>query len=194
MAFLVWGLLAFSAAYWLVHLLAKPLATPSQALPAAEQRSGQADLTRLFGAATLAATAAAPPVESRFKLLGVVAPNLTSNLTSAGRPRGAAGEGVALIAVDGVARTVRVGALVDTDLQLLAVEARSVSLGRGGVVSLSLQMEAPAIAATGALLPAPLSQTVLGGNPPTGLPVAAQAPAQLPAPPVGGPGGPPANR
>jgi general secretion pathway protein C len=169
MAFLVWGLLAFSAAYWLVHLLAKPLATPSQAQPAVEQRSGQADLTRLFGAATLAAAVAAPPVESRFKLLGVVAPNLALNLTSAGRPRGAAGEGegVALIAVDGVARTVRVGALVDTDLQLLAVEARSVSLGRGGVVSLSLQMETPAIAATGALLPAPLSQTVLGGNPPT---------------------------
>ena len=189
MAFLVWGLLAFSAAYWLVHLLAKPLSTPSQAQPAAEQRSGQADLTRLFGAATLTAAAAAPPVESRFKLLGVVAPNFAG----AGQRRGAAGEGVALIAVDGVARTVRIGALVDTDLQLLAVEARSVSLGRGGLVSLSLQMEAPVIAATGALLPAPLSQTVLGGNPPTGLPVAPQAPVQMP-PPVGGPDRPPANR
>jgi general secretion pathway protein C len=178
MAFLVWGLLAFSAAYWLVHLLAKPLATPSQAQPAAEQRSGQADLTRLFGAATLAATAAAPPVESRFKLLGVVAPNMAGT----GKPRSAVGEGVALIAVDGVARTVRVGALVDTDLQLLAVEARSVSLGRGDVVSLSLQIEAPVIAATGALLPAPLSQTVLGGNPPIGLPAAPQAPVQMPPP------------
>lgn len=191
MAFLVWGLLAFSAAYWLVHLLAKPLATPSQAQPAAEQRSGQADLTRLFGAATVAAAAAAPPVESRFKLLGVVAPNLAGS----GQRRGAVGEGVALIAVDGVARTVRIGALVDSDLKLLAVDARSASLGRSGVVSLSLQMEAPVIAATGALLPAPLSQTVLGGNPPTGLPVATQAPAQMTLPPPGGgPAGLPVNR
>jgi len=65
-----------------------------------------------------------------------------------------------------VARTVRVGAVVDGELRLLAVNARSASLGQAGVESLNLQLAAPAAASTGALVPATPSQTVLGGNPP----------------------------
>src|SRR6478609_2101837 len=73
MAFVVWGLLACSGVYWLVQLLDKPL--PSQAQPVSEQSLAAADLSRLFGAAAVAAPQAAEPaVESRLKLLGLVAP------------------------------------------------------------------------------------------------------------------------
>jgi general secretion pathway protein C len=153
-AFLVWGLLACSAGYWLIQLLARPLSVPAQAQPALEQRSGQADLTRLFGAAAAVVAEAAPAAESRFKLLGVVAPK------QAGVSQ--AGEGVALIAVDGVARTVRVGAAVDGNLQLLFVDGRSASLGEAGVVSMTLQIAPQAAAATGALPAAQASPVVLG--------------------------------
>lgn len=157
MAFVVWGLLSCSGAYWLIQLMAKPLLAPVTALPAAEQTGGQADLSRLFGAAEVAAPEPAAAVESRFRLVGVVAPKLPQG--------GRAGEGVALIAVDGVARTVRVGARVDGELQLLAVDARSASLGQAGVVSLTLQLAPPSSASTGALAPAVPSPTILGGNP-----------------------------
>ncbi|MEJ6006374.1 hypothetical protein WG899_12490 [Paucibacter sp. AS339] len=187
-AFLLWGLLAYSGGYWLIQLLAKPLATPAQALPAIERQGQQADLTRLFGAAPLVAAAEVAPSESRFKLLGVVAPKSLKAAQS--------GEGVALIAVDGVARTVRVGALVDGNLRLLSVDARSASLGEAGVSSITLQMSAPAPAATGALQPAQASPVVLGGavQPPTA--VAAQDPpyGNVPAAlPLSDPSGPPAR-
>lgn len=157
MAFLVWGLLACSSGYWLMQMLAHPLAMPPDVLLAGEQRSGSVDLTRLFGAVAAAPTAAepAPAAEGRFKLLGLVAPR------RAGHP----GEGVALIAVDGVPRTVRVGAPVDADLFLLTLDRQSAGLGRDGVVSMTLQMAPMAQAATGTLAPAQPSNLVLGGNP-----------------------------
>lgn len=157
-AFLVWGLLACSGVYWLIQLLAQPIAAPAQAQPALEQRSLQADLTRLFGAAPVAVVEAAPAAASRFNLLGVVAPK---NAVAA-----QAGEGVALIAVDGVARTVRVGALVDGNLQLLFVDARSASLGEAGVVSMTLQIAPQANPATGSLPAAQASPVVLGSYAP----------------------------
>ena len=55
-----------------------------------------------------------------------------------------AGEGVALIEVDGVVRTVRVGAKVDGELRLLRVDARSASLGVDGQAPTQvLQMQSP---------------------------------------------------
>lgn len=176
MAFLVWGLLACSSVYWLVQLLPKPLPTPGHALAATERPGGRADMTRLFGAANV--SAAPEPVavaEGRFKLIGLVAPK-------SARAR-QAGEGVALISVDGVARTVRVGALVDTDLRLLAVDGRSASLGQGGVVSLTLQIAPLSAATTGALAPAMPSPVMLGGRLPEPPPATPQMP-QPPAPPV----------
>ncbi len=157
-AFLVWGLLACSAGYWLIQLLARPIQMPGQAQPAMEQRSGQADLTRLFGAAAAAVAEAAPAAQSRFRLLGVVAPKKVG--------ASQAGEGVALIEVDGVARTVRVGASVDGNLQLLFVDARSASLGEAGVVSMTLQIAPLAAATTGALPAAQASPVVLGSYAP----------------------------
>jgi general secretion pathway protein C len=181
-AFLVWGLLACSGGYWLIQLLARPLQVPSQAQPALEQRTGQADLTRLFGAAAVVVAEAAPAAESRFKLLGVVAPK---------RPGSShAGEGVALIAVDGVARTVRVGAVVDGNLQLLFVDGRSASLGEGGVVSMNLQIAPQAAAATGTLPAAQASPVVLGSYAP---PPQQQPPMQSQPVPLNDPAGPPAR-
>lgn len=187
MALLVWGLLAACGGYWLIQLLAKPLAAPANALQVAEQRGGPADLTRLFGAAPVQAPEAAPVAESRFKLIGVVAPkNPRLNQT---------GEGVALIAVDGIARTVRVGAPVDGGLQLLAVDSRSARLGQGGVVTMSLLLAPPTAATTGALAPAMPSPTILGGNLPQAMPPQQQLPQQPPQPqqpqqPPNGPGTP----
>ena len=129
-------------------------------MPAGESRGAQVDLGRLLG---VAAVEAAPEAEAaastRLRLLGVVAPR---NAKAAD-----AGEGVALIEVDGVARTVRVGAVVDGELRLLRVDARSANLGRlGQAPSQVLQMSPPPSPSTGSLPPATPSPVVLGGNPP----------------------------
>jgi general secretion pathway protein C len=76
---------------------------------------------------------------------------------------------------------VRVGAAVDGELRLMAVNARSAGLGRDGIVSLNLQLAPPSAASTGALAPAMPSQTVLGGN---GLPTNLAPAAMPPTPPT----------
>ena len=179
MAFSVWLLLGGSVAYWGLQLFARPLATPGAVLPAGEARSAQVDLSRLLGV-TPAEVVAEPEVaaSTRMRLLGVVAPKSAQAAQ--------AGEGVALIEVDGVARTVRVGAVVDGDLRLLRVDARSASLGLAGQApSQVLQISPPAAPATGSLPPAVPSNIVLGGSPnggPAGLPLRANAPGAMPAP------------
>lgn len=160
MAFTVWLLLGGSVAYWGLQLLARPLPMPASVLPAAEGRATQVDLGRLLGVMA-AEPVAAPTVEasSRLRLVGVVAPKSAQAAQ--------AGEGVALIEVDGVARTVRVGAVVDGDLRLLRVNARSASLGlMGQAPAQVLELTPPATPAMGALPPAVPSNVVLGGNPP----------------------------
>ena len=179
MAFSVWLLLGGSVAYWGLQLAARPLAMPASVLPAGESRSGQVDLSRLLG---VTAPDAAPEPEvaqsTRVRLIGVVAPK--------GARAAEAGEGVALIEVDGVTRTVRVGAAVDGELHLLRVDARSVSLGRlGQAPSQVLEITLPAAPATGSLIAAAPSPVVLGGNPqagPAGLPLRAIPQGQAPAP------------
>ncbi|MDP3083886.1 MAG: type II secretion system protein N, partial [Rubrivivax sp.] len=105
----------------------------------------QGDWTRVLGADPVLAVAAvaAPVADARFRLLGVVAPR---------SPR-ASGEGVALIAVDGKPpRAYRVGAVVDGEHVLQAVQARSASLGpRGGAAVVALQIPPPQAASTGSL-------------------------------------------
>lgn len=170
MAFSVWLLLGGSVAYWGLQVFARPVPMPASVLPAGEARAAQVDLGRLLGV-TAAEAVAAPeaPASTRLRLLGVVAPK---NAKAA-----EAGEGVALIEVDGVARTVRVGAPVDGELRLLRVGVRSASLGRlGQPPSQVLEISAQSAPATGSLPPATPSTTVLGGNP-GGAP-----PPQMPAP------------
>jgi hypothetical protein len=187
MTFSVWLLLGGSVAYWGLQLLARPLAMPASVLPAGDAQAGPVDLGRLLG---VVAVDAAPPPElapsTRLRLLGVVAPK---NARAA-----EAGEGVALIDVDGIARTVRVGAVVDGELHLLRVDTRSASLGRlGQAPSQVLEISPPAAPMTGSLPPAAPSPIVLGGNPQGtmpqqpvappavyGVPLAASAPGEPP--------------
>ncbi len=156
-AFFVWGLLACCICYWLLQLGARPLATPAQALAVTDQGPLRSDLTRLFGVTPVDAAPEAAPVQSRFELIGVAAPK-----SEAAR---AAGEGVALISVDGQPRTVRVGAPVEGGLYLLSVSANGAVLGGEGQASLTLQIVPRAAPATGQLMPAAPSNTVLGGTP-----------------------------
>lgn len=159
MSFTVWLLLGGSVAYWSLQLFSRPLPMPASVLPAGDARGATVDLSHLLG---VTPPEAAPEPEiapsTRLRLLGVVAPK---NAKAA-----EAGEGVALIEVDGVARTVRVGAVVDGELRLLRVDTRSASLGRfGQAPSQVLEISPPAAPATGALPPAAPSPVVLGGNP-----------------------------
>lgn len=160
MAFSVWLLLGGSVAYWGLQLFPRPLAMPASVSPAAESRGAQVDLGRLLGVTPPEAAPAPEAAPStNLRLIGVVAPKSARAAE--------AGEGVALIEVDGVTRTVRVGAVVDGELRLLRVDARSASLGVAGQMpSQVLQMSPPPPAATGALQAAAPSPVVLGGNPP----------------------------
>ena len=144
MAFVVWGLLAACAVYWAIHGFTRPL--HAAAAPVSERPPAVADLSHLLGAR--AAAAPQPAQESRFKLFGVVAPKANNAQGD--------GQGLALIAVDGVLRTVRVGAVVDGDWRLVAVERRSARISQNGAGDVTLQLAAPQPAAQGTLPAAPM--------------------------------------
>jgi general secretion pathway protein C len=146
-AFVTWALVAASAVYWALKLFVTPPAAPGHAATVAAAPL-RGDLSRIFGTPPpdeAPAAAPAPAVASRFQLIGVAAPRA-----------GAAGPGVALIAIDGKpARPYRVGALVDGDWHLQAISARGVRLGpAGGEPALSLELPPLPPPATGTL-PAP---------------------------------------
>jgi general secretion pathway protein C len=177
LTFVVWALVAASAVFWGMKLLARPLAVPANATVAARAPAVAGDLSGLFGvkpapAAPVVEDAAPPPPESsRFQLLGVVAAR-----------HAARAQGVALIAVDGkLPRAYRVGAVVDGDLVLQSVQSRAVSIGRrGGVAEVSLELPSlppPATGVPGAAAVAPMAQP---GLPPPGMP---GMPPGMPSPP-----------
>ncbi|MFG6432371.1 hypothetical protein [Roseateles sp. LYH14W] len=190
MTFSVWLLLGGSVAYWGLQLLARPLAMPVSVLPADSAQAAQVDLGRLLGVVAAEAAPAPELVPSTsLRLLGVVAPK---NARAAD-----AGEGVALIDVDGVPRTVRVGAVVDGELHLLRVDTRSASLGRlGQAPSQVLEISPPAAPMTGSLPPAAPSPIVLGGNPQGAIPPQPAAPPAVYGVPLASsaPGGPAQRR
>lgn len=173
-AFLVWVLLGLAVVYWGMTLGLRSPAAPAQTLAVADAAAPRSDLSRLLGATPAQADAAPSPDESRFKLIGLVAPK---------RVDGHAQEGVALISVDGgPPRTVRVGALVDGDRQLLAITPTGVSIGREGAPSLTLNL-APLLPAQGVVQPSQPPATYA-----LSAPMAAQntAPNAAPAPALGG--------
>ncbi len=141
----VWALAAASALFWGLKLFVKPPAAPPHTQVADTGLAARGDLSRLLGAdAPPPVLANAEPVaDARFQLIGVVSP----------RPRNAAREGLALIAVDGKpARAYRVGASVDGDTVLQTVGARGVTLGpRDGAALVALNLAPPPLAATGTL-------------------------------------------
>lgn len=187
LAFVSWALLACVGVFWMLRLLDAPLPLPAGALPAADGAGPRADLGRLLGAPqpAQAAAEAAAPADGRYKLVGLVAPRVPGDKH--------AGEGVALISVDGApARPVRIGGAVDGELRLLALERRSASLGAQGVERLKLVLEAPPPAATGSLpvaQPVPLPGQAMPGQavpgqplPPAPLPVVPPLPQGEPPP------------
>ncbi len=139
-AFLVWALLGLAIVYWGMALGLRSPAAPAQTVAVADTAAPRSDLSRLLGATPAQAEAAPSPDESRFKLMGLVAPK---------RVDGHEQEGVALISVDGgPPRTVRVGALVDGERQLLSIQGNSVSIGRPGQPAFTLTL-APLLPAQG---------------------------------------------
>lgn len=147
-AFVIWAAVAATAVYWGLRLFARGAPAPAHAvavgLPGDAPAAG-ADLTRLLGAAPVAAApaaVAAPATDARFKLLGVVAPR-----------RQGAPDGLALISVDGKpAKPVGLGGQVEGELVLLTVNHRRAELGpRGGGAQVTLELPAVPEAARGSL-------------------------------------------
>ncbi len=130
--FALWALVAASAVYWGLKVLARP--APPVAVAAAPRAAAPVDpaaVGRLLGArAPAQAAAVAPPsLASRFALVGVVA--------------GPSQRGAALIAVDGKPpRPFRVGTAVDEGLWLRAVQGRQAVLAASanGAAVLTLDM------------------------------------------------------
>jgi general secretion pathway protein C len=117
--FLLWAAAVASAVYWGLKLSSagaqgSPIAASTRPVAPADP----AAVARLLGhtAGPVAAGPSAPPLASRFNLLGVVADR--------------AQHGAALIAVDGrPAKPFRVGSTVDEGLVLQSVQSRRATLG-----------------------------------------------------------------
>jgi general secretion pathway protein C len=141
----VWAAAAASAFYWGLKLFVAPPPLPPRSQVADLAVAARGDLSRLLGvdAPVPVATTEEPPADARFQLVGVFSP-LASR---------AAGEGLALIAVDGKpAKAFRVGAVVEGQTVLQAVSIRSAKLGpRDGATQVALNIAPPAPAATGTL-------------------------------------------
>ena len=182
----VWALVGWTAMALALRLMPAPLNAPAGAQALAPEPPPPAQLARLFGAAPVetAATAPVPAADSRFRLLGIVAPRQASLQTE---------QGVALITVDGgPPKAFRVGQLVDGALRLLSVERHAVGLGQDRVVQVQLQLQAPPAAATGqlppvaqlAVPPAPYAQgaqpLAAPGSPSVPMPQMPQSPDAMP--------------
>jgi general secretion pathway protein C len=163
-AFLVWALVAATAMFWLLRLLAWSPSAPAHTLAVPSTPPPRGDLTRVFGAPPApksdpAQALAEPALASRFKLLGVAAPR-----------QGGDRQGLALISVDGKpARGFKVGAVIEGELLLQSVHPRGAALGSRGAAPV-VRLELP---------PLPAAAT---GRPPT---VGTLSPAVLPpGPPI----------
>lgn len=167
----VWLAVAASAVYWGLRGGTRPDPVPGQAVLAGSPVAAVGgDLSRLLGQppAQPVVQTAQLAAESRFRLIGVVAP-----------PAGQ-GSGLALISVDGrPPRTYGVGREVEPGLRLLSVSQRQAELGAGG--------SAPRMALT-----LPMLAEASRGRPPDGLGVSALG--QPPMAPNGLPGAMPGLR
>jgi general secretion pathway protein C len=164
MTFAIWAAVAASAVHWGLKLWTRSPTVPTAVQVAEASPGARGDLSRLLGAEAPAAAATAAPepaADARFSLIGVLSP----------KPARAAGEGVALIAVDGKpAKAYRVGAVVEGQNVLQSVEARGATLGpRGGAALVALRLAPPAPANT-AVLPGAANLSGAAGPVPTALP------------------------
>jgi len=176
-AFVIWALVAASTVFWGLRLVVNARSAPAHTVAVGDTAPTRADLTRLFGAPTVAAAPSvqAPAASSRFQLTGVMAPKVPG------------GPGIALIAIDGkTPRAYRVGAAIDGDLVLQSVSHRSVAIGPArGAPSVVLEMPPLPTAATGTLPPvAAMMPPGAGPVPPMAVPPTPVAPV-APIPPAG---------
>ncbi|HEU5295027.1 MAG TPA: type II secretion system protein N [Burkholderiaceae bacterium] len=136
LSFAIWAVVAATAVFWLTRLLARADPPPAHAVTVSTSASvASADLSRLFGSTRVAAEppAAEPAADTRYKLIGVVA------------PKSAAAAALALIAVDNKPpRPVSLGGVVDGSLVLLAVNHRRAELGPAGGAA-TVRLELPAV-------------------------------------------------
>ena len=146
-AFVIWALVAATLVFWGLRLLVRAPAAPAYVVSVGDASAVRGDLTRLLGAAPVTSSAAAPVADanSRFRLLGIMAPKATPGVV--------ADHGVALIAVDGkMPRAYAVGSRLDGDLVLKSVSLRTASIGSGqGAAAITLELPPLAAAATGKL-------------------------------------------
>ena len=115
---LLWLLAALVTAYWVLQVWGQAPLVPVAAMAGNPLQADVGAVARALGAQPEAPVNApvAPPVSSRFKLMGLV-----------GQP---GQRGAALIGVDAQPpRPVTVGAVVDGDVRLLSVGQRMVRLG-----------------------------------------------------------------
>jgi general secretion pathway protein C len=144
-AFVIWALVAATAVFWGLRLMARAPAAPAYVVPVGDSTAVRGDLTRLLGSAPVAAAAPIAEANSRFRLLGIMAPKASPGVVAT--------YGVALIAVDGkMPKAFSVGARIDGDLVLQSVSLRTVSIGPGqGAPAVTLELPPLAAAATGKL-------------------------------------------
>lgn len=147
LSFVIWALVAASAAFWAMRLGASATPVPAHTVWAdADTAGAAADLGRLFGLppSTVPVDSAPTPqpaASSRFKLIGVVA------------PRSGGPEGLALLAVDGAPpRAYRVAARVGSEWIIRSIGHRRVELAPAdGGAAVVLELPLLADAARGAL-------------------------------------------
>jgi len=145
-AFVIWALVAATAVFWGLRVLVHAPAAPAYTVPVGDASAVRGDLNRLLGSAPVA-TAATPTADtnSRFRLLGIMAPKYSSGAVAT--------HGVALIAVDGkMPKAYAVGSRLDGDLVLQSVSLRTASIGpEQGATAITLELPPLAAAATGKL-------------------------------------------
>lgn len=165
-AFCVWALAAGSVVFWALRLGVQPAGVPGHALSVTSEVSNSAAVVRMLGGATVVASASAAPepaLASRFRLIGVMAPQ-----------PGATGSGVALIAVDGKpGKPYALGGQVEGELVLQSLTHRTAAIGPSGAPAV-LTLELP-------LLPPPQTGSLPAAGAAAGAPAAVVPP---PAPPV----------
>ena len=200
-AFVIWSLVGATVVFWALRLAASPPQVPPYAVAVGNSVTVRGDLGRLFGVPSrpTATAQAAPEAPSRFRLVGVMAPRDRAAQTEAG-------QGVALIAVDGKPpKPFTVGARLDSDLVLQSVGLRTASLGPAqGARKVLLELPvlpppnsgvlpplgaAAPVPSTAALrtAPAPLPGSAQGAAPTVGTAQAPVTPLAVPSPPATAP-------
>ena len=188
MSLLIWAAVLATAVGWVLPLFTQATPVPAGAQLAGASAPSDAGLVRLLGAPPPRPTelVEAPVVNSRFTLVGVIA------------PRQGQTSGLAMISVDGKpARSVGVGREIEPGVKLLAVSHRQAELGPGGgTPGFTLALPPPAEANRGRLgdtAGAPAQPGMSLRIPPPGGAMPGQlamprmvAPGQLVAPPESG--------